>query len=90
MSAFTDYCVQKGKFKLVIWLEKEFGEEATGVSKRNDPWVVKYSFPGYDKKDEKNSVERLSNYFLKKYAGKYRFAQVFNRTTNQLIRTITK
>ena len=89
MSKFTDYCAEKGKFKLRIWLKHEHASEATGVTARNDPFVDKFSFPKLDKRNEAMSIERLEKIFLReKYLGKYRFAQVFQEGVNGAIKTI--
>jgi hypothetical protein len=89
MSEFTDYCAAKGRFKLRIWLKRDYATEATGITERNDPFVDKYSFPKLDVKDEEKSIERLARIFLRdKYFGKYRFAQVFQDGKKSAIKTI--
>ena len=62
MSKFTDYCAEKGKFKLRIWLKHEYRGEATGITARNDPFVDKFSFPKLDKRNE--AMRNLKRYLL--------------------------
>lgn len=90
MSTFTEFCRDRGSYKLRIYLKPEFAEEATAVTpKSGEPFVDRYSSPKLDKRELGNSVAgicRLVRVFLDgQFSGKYKSAFLYKKNVQQPI-----